>query len=89
MLNDANAKAGKLELKADELFSLAVAVTRQCDGCITVHTDAVIKTARRERQSCELLVLSLRLMLGRRGVFGEGYGCLRFENKNYETYHLI
>src|SRR5215510_9101942 len=36
-------KSGPLDGKTRELIALAVAVTRQCDGCITIHTDAAIK----------------------------------------------
>ena len=32
--------------KVRELIALAVAVTRQCDGCIITHTDAAIKARR-------------------------------------------
>lgn len=42
-LSNAGAKTGHLGAKTRELIALAVAVTRQCDGCITVHTDAAAK----------------------------------------------
>jgi diguanylate cyclase (GGDEF)-like protein len=42
-LSDAGAKTGHLDAKTRELIALAVAVTQQCDGCITVHTDAAVK----------------------------------------------
>jgi len=42
-LADAGSKSGVLDGKTRELIALAVAVTRQCDGCITIHTDAAIK----------------------------------------------
>ncbi len=42
-LTDADAKNNVLDAKTRELISLAVAVTRQCDGCIIIHTDAAIK----------------------------------------------
>ena len=42
-LSGAGAKAGKLDAKTRESIALAVAVTRHCDGCITIHTDAAIK----------------------------------------------
>ena len=41
-LSDAGNKTGRLDPKTRELIALAVAVTRQCEGCITVHTDAAI-----------------------------------------------
>ena len=50
MLSDANSQTSKLSAKRRELISLAVAVTRQCDGCTVVHTDAALKAgATRER----------------------------------------
>ena len=42
-LSDAGAKKDVLGGKTRELIALVVAVTRQCDGCITIHTDAAIK----------------------------------------------
>jgi len=42
-LSDAGAKSGVLDGKTRELIALAVAVTRQCDGCITIHADAAVK----------------------------------------------
>lgn len=42
-LSDAGNKTNVLDAKTRELIALAVAVTRQCDGCITIHTDAAIK----------------------------------------------
>ena len=41
-LSDAGNKTNVLDAKTRELIALAVAVTRQCDGCITIHTDAAI-----------------------------------------------
>jgi AhpD family alkylhydroperoxidase len=41
-LSDAGNKTGRRDPKTRELIALAVAVTRQCDRCITVHTDAAI-----------------------------------------------
>jgi alkylhydroperoxidase/carboxymuconolactone decarboxylase family protein YurZ len=35
---EAGRTTGKLDAKTRELIALGVAVTRQCDGCITVHT---------------------------------------------------
>src|SRR3984957_14641239 len=39
-LSRAGQKAGHLDEKTRELIALAVAITRRCDGCITVHTAA-------------------------------------------------
>ncbi len=54
-LSEAGAKTNKLDAKTRELISLAVAVTRQCDGCITVHTDAAIKAGATRDEIAEAL----------------------------------
>jgi AhpD family alkylhydroperoxidase len=53
-LSQAGAKTGTLGAKTRELIALAVAVTRQCDGCIAVHVDAASSTERRGRRSSRL-----------------------------------
>jgi len=54
-ISDAGKKSGKLDAKTRELISLAVAVTRQCDGCITVHTDAALKAGATKEELVEAL----------------------------------
>lgn len=41
-LSQAGEKSSFLGTKVRELIALAVGVTRQCDGCIAVHTNAAI-----------------------------------------------
>ena len=41
-LSNAGAAKDLLGAKTRELIALAVAVTRQCDGCIVIHTDAAL-----------------------------------------------
>lgn len=42
-LSKAGVKTGHLGAKTRELIALAVAVTRQFDGCLTIHKDAAVK----------------------------------------------
>ncbi len=42
-LSNAGGAKDLLGAKTRELIALAVAVTRQCDGCIVIHTDAALK----------------------------------------------
>ncbi|MGH9372420.1 MAG: carboxymuconolactone decarboxylase family protein [Vicinamibacterales bacterium] len=42
-LGEAGSKADLLGTRTREPFALAVAVTQQCDGCITIHTSAAMK----------------------------------------------
>jgi AhpD family alkylhydroperoxidase len=63
-LSDAGAKTGKLDAKTRELIALAVAVTRQCDGCITVHTDAAVKHGATRDEIAEALGVAIAVNAG-------------------------
>ena len=63
-LSDAGAKTGKLDAKTRELIALAVAVTRQCDGCITVHTDAAVKHGATREEIAEALGVAVAVNAG-------------------------
>ena len=63
-LSDAGAKTGKLDAKTRELIALAVAVTRQCDGCITVHTDAAVKHGATREEIAEALGVAIAVNAG-------------------------
>jgi AhpD family alkylhydroperoxidase len=63
-LSDANAKTSVLGAKTRELISLAVAVTRQCDGCIVVHTDAALKAGATREEISEALGVAVAMNAG-------------------------
>lgn len=63
-LSHAAAKTGKLDAKTHELIALAVAVTRQCDGCITVHTDAAVKHGASREEIMEALGIAVAVNAG-------------------------
>jgi AhpD family alkylhydroperoxidase len=63
-LGEAGAKTGKLDAKTRELIALAVAVTRQCDGCITVHTDAAAKQGATREEIAEALGVAIAVNAG-------------------------
>jgi AhpD family alkylhydroperoxidase len=63
-LSDANGKTGKLDPKTRELISLAVAVTRQCDGCITFHTDAAVKQGATKAEIMEAVGVAIAVNAG-------------------------
>jgi AhpD family alkylhydroperoxidase len=63
-LSEAGTKTGRLDAKTRELIALAVAVTRQCDGCITVHTDAAIKHGASREEIMEALGVAIALNAG-------------------------
>jgi len=63
-LIDAGLKTTHLGAKTRELIALAVAVTRQCDGCITVHTDAAIKQGATREEIVETLGVAVAINAG-------------------------
>ena len=63
-LSAANAKTGTLGAKTRELISLAVAVTRHCDGCIVVHTDAALKAGATKEEIAEALGVAVAMNAG-------------------------
>ena len=62
-------KTGHLDAKTRELIALAVAITRQCDGCITVHTDAAAKHGATREEVAEALGVAIAVNAGAALVF--------------------
>jgi AhpD family alkylhydroperoxidase len=63
-LSDAGVKTTLLGAKTRELIALAVAVTRQCDGCITIHTAAAIKQGATREEIVEALGVAVAVNAG-------------------------
>jgi AhpD family alkylhydroperoxidase len=63
-LSGAGAKTGTLDAKTRELIALAVAVTRQCDGCIAVHVDAAVKHGATREEVTEALGVAIAVNAG-------------------------
>ncbi len=63
-LGGAAQKTGHLDPKTHELIALAVAVSLRCDGCITVHTEAVRKTGATKEEIAEALGVAISVNAG-------------------------
>jgi AhpD family alkylhydroperoxidase len=63
-LSDAGAKTHLLDAKVRELIALAVGVTRQCDGCIAVHTEAAIRQGATRGEIAEALGVAISVNAG-------------------------
>ena len=63
-LSGAGARTGTLDAKTRELIALAVAVTRQCDGCIAVHVDAAVKHGATRQEVTEALGVAITVNAG-------------------------
>jgi AhpD family alkylhydroperoxidase len=63
-LGSAGAAKDLLGAKTRELIALAVAVTRQCDGCIVIHTDAAIRAGASREEIAEALGVAIAVNAG-------------------------
>jgi AhpD family alkylhydroperoxidase len=68
-LSEAGNITNLLGPKVRELIALAVAVTRQCDGCIAVHTDAAIKEGATREEMVEALGVAIAVNAGAALIF--------------------
>ena len=68
-LGGAGAARDLLGAKTRELIALAVAVTRQCDGCITIHTDAAIRHGATREEITEALGVAIAVNAGATLIF--------------------
>jgi AhpD family alkylhydroperoxidase len=63
-ISDVGTKTAHLDAKTRELIALAVAVTRQCDGCITTHTEAAVKQGATKEEIIEALGVAIAVNTG-------------------------
>ncbi|WP_341675683.1 carboxymuconolactone decarboxylase family protein [Niveibacterium sp. SC-1] len=63
-LNQAGNKTDLLGARTRELIALAVAVTRQCDGCIAVHSEAALKQGATREEIAEALGVAIAVNAG-------------------------
>jgi len=63
-LSSAGTKTARLDAKTRELIALAVGVTRQCDGCIAVHTDLAVKNGATHEEIMEALGVAIAVNAG-------------------------
>jgi len=63
-LSDANKANSHLGEKTRQLISLAVAVTTRCDGCITFHSEAVLKAGASKEEIAEALGVAMAMNAG-------------------------
>ena len=63
-LSKAGDNTAHLDRKTRELIALAVAVTRQCDGSITVHLDEAVKAGATKEEIIEALGVAINVNAG-------------------------
>ncbi len=62
--------AGALEEKTKELIALAIAVSKECDGCIASHARGAARTGATESEVAEALGVTIAMNGGPATVYG-------------------
>ena len=62
--------AGALEEKTKELIALAIAVSKECDGCIAAHARGAARTGATEAEVAEALGVAIAMNGGPGTVYG-------------------
>ena len=62
--------AGALDEKTKELIALAIAVSKECDGCIASHARGAVRTGATESEVAEALGVAIAMNGGPATVYG-------------------
>ncbi|WP_138757485.1 carboxymuconolactone decarboxylase family protein [Modestobacter altitudinis] len=62
--------AGALDQKTKELIALAIAVSKECDGCIVSHARGAVRTGATESEVAEALGVAIAMNGGPGTVYG-------------------
>lgn len=69
-LHDAALGAGVLDVKTKELIALAIAVSKECDGCIAAHAHAAVQHGASPEEAAEAIGVTFLMNGGPATVYG-------------------
>ena len=69
-LHSATMGDGALPAKTKELLALAIAITRQCDGCIAAHAKGAVRTGATPQEVAEMIGVTILMNGGPGTVYG-------------------
>lgn len=69
-LNDAALGDGELTAKTKELIALAIAVSKECDGCIAAHAHAAVRHGATPAEAAEAIGVTFLMNGGPATVYG-------------------
>ncbi len=69
-LHDAALAPGALDAKTKELIALAIAVSKECDGCIAAHARAAVRHGATPQQAAEAIGVTILMNGGPGTVYG-------------------
>jgi AhpD family alkylhydroperoxidase len=69
-LSDATLAEGTLDAKTKELIALAIAVSKECDGCIAAHAHAAVLRGATPQEAAEAIGVTFLMNGGPATVYG-------------------
>ena len=69
-LHDSALAPGALDAKTKELIALAIAVSKECDGCISAHAHAAVQHGARPAEAAEAIGVTFLMNGGPATVYG-------------------
>lgn len=69
-LHDAALGAGVLDVKTKELIALAIAVSKECDGCIAAHAHAAVQYGASPAEAAEAIGVTFLMNGGPATIYG-------------------
>jgi AhpD family alkylhydroperoxidase len=69
-LHDAALEPGALEAKTKGLIALAIAVSKECDGCIAAHAHAAVRHGATPAEAAEAIGVTFLMNGGPATVYG-------------------
>ncbi len=69
-LHDTALAAGALDVKTKELIALAIAVSKECDGCIAAHAHAAVAHGASPDEAAEAIGVTFLMNGGPATVYG-------------------
>jgi AhpD family alkylhydroperoxidase len=69
-LHDSALAAGVLDVKTKELIALAIAVSKECDGCIAAHAHAAVLHGATPEEAAEAIGVTFLMNGGPATVYG-------------------
>ncbi len=69
-LHDSALAAGVLDVRTKELIALAIAVSKECDGCIAAHAHAAVQHGATPQEAAETIGVTFLMNGGPATVYG-------------------
>ncbi|MBN0049069.1 carboxymuconolactone decarboxylase family protein [Streptomyces actuosus] len=69
-LHEGALAAGALDAKTKELIALAIAVSKECDGCIAAHAQGAVRRGADEQEAAEAIGVAVLMNGGPGTVYG-------------------